>query len=163
MCGTHHPVGTPVCATCLASGVPQLRLMFECPSCAGLGLNPWCLECPAGDGLIIAEEVGDEESSAQAPLPHDEEFVIEFDEDEGGEYEDEPDDEDSEDHDLDDDEADDSELDDEETDDDPEADSDLEDFEDEPEPDDAAVVMFDDEEEDDRGDFEDDDVEEYDD
>ena len=67
MCGTHHPVGTPACATCRASGVPQMRLMFECPACGGLGLNPACAACPAvvpldlDDELIVAEEVPEEE------------------------------------------------------------------------------------------------------
>ena len=67
MCGTHHPVGAPACATCRASGVPQMRLMFECPACAGLGLDPTCAACPAvmpldlDDDLIVAEEVPDAE------------------------------------------------------------------------------------------------------
>ena len=65
MCGTHHPVGTPACATCRASGVAQMRLMFECPACGGLGLNPTCAACPAvvpldlDDELVVAEEVPD--------------------------------------------------------------------------------------------------------
>ena len=33
MCGTCHPVGTVVCSACRATGVAQLRLMFECPTC----------------------------------------------------------------------------------------------------------------------------------
>lgn len=68
MCGTHHPVGTPVCSTCRASGVTQLRLMFECPSCGRLDLNPVCETCPRpaqsiyelDDELIVAEEVADD-------------------------------------------------------------------------------------------------------
>ena len=66
MCGTHNPVGSPSCSTCRASGVPQLRLMFECSACDALGLNPSCTACPVGvpldldDDLIVAEEVHDE-------------------------------------------------------------------------------------------------------
>src|SRR6476620_6307521 len=66
MCGTHHPVGTPACTTCRASGVAQLRLMFECQTCGHLGINPVCEACPyiepleLDDDLIIAEEVADE-------------------------------------------------------------------------------------------------------
>src|SRR4051812_31075451 len=66
MCGTHHPVGTPACTTCRASGVAQMRLMFECQTCGNLGINPVCEACPfiepleLDDDLIIAEEVADE-------------------------------------------------------------------------------------------------------
>jgi hypothetical protein len=70
MCGTHHPVGTPVCSTCRASGVTQLRLMFECESCGRLGLNPFCETCPPPaqlsepiyelEDLIVAEEIVDD-------------------------------------------------------------------------------------------------------
>ncbi|QJW99488.1 hypothetical protein [Frigoriglobus tundricola] len=66
MCGTLHPVGSPSCSTCRASGVPQMRLMFECSACGALGLNPSCSACPVGvpldldDDLIVAEEVPDE-------------------------------------------------------------------------------------------------------
>jgi recombinational DNA repair protein RecR len=64
MCGTHHPVGTRTCSTCRASGVTQLRLMFECPSCGRLDLAPVCEVCPAAsasdEDLILAEEVTDE-------------------------------------------------------------------------------------------------------
>jgi hypothetical protein len=73
MCGTHHPVGTPVCSTCRASGVTQLRLMFECQSCGSLGLNPACERCSAPaaqsvpsapeEDLILAEEISDESFS----------------------------------------------------------------------------------------------------
>lgn len=67
MCGTHQPVGTPACQTCRASGVGQLRLMFECPTCGLLDISPICGACPPlpelpdvgfdMDGLIVAEEV----------------------------------------------------------------------------------------------------------
>jgi hypothetical protein len=66
MCGTHHPVGTAVCSTCRASGVPQLRLMLECPTCGHLGITPSCERCPPvvplelDAELIVAEEVVDE-------------------------------------------------------------------------------------------------------
>src|SRR5262245_19130756 len=70
MCGTHHPVGTAVCSTCRASGVTQLRLMFECPTCGHLGLNPQCEMCPAtgelpysvveDEELIVAEEIDED-------------------------------------------------------------------------------------------------------
>jgi hypothetical protein len=45
MCGTQHPVGTPECTACRASGVMQMRLLFACPSCGGLGLDPRCGPC----------------------------------------------------------------------------------------------------------------------
>lgn len=73
MCGTHHPVGTPACSTCGASGVTQLRLMFECLACSRLDISPECKECSFTpfaspldafydhDGLVIAEEVIDDE------------------------------------------------------------------------------------------------------
>ncbi len=60
MCGTHHPVGTAVCSTCLASGVTQLRLMFECQTCGALGLDPACGACATREfenDLLLAEEV----------------------------------------------------------------------------------------------------------
>lgn len=67
MCGTHQPVGTPACTSCGASGVGQLRLMFECPGCGRLDISPICGTCPLvahlsdwgydADGLVIAEEV----------------------------------------------------------------------------------------------------------
>ncbi len=93
MCGTHHPVGTLVCSTCRASGVTQLRLMFECPACGHLGINPVCQAClpvvppyevvePAeteGD-LIVAEEVVD-----GSLTPDDDDFTLELDEDDGEE------------------------------------------------------------------------------
>jgi hypothetical protein len=56
MCGTHHAVGTAACSTCNASGVSQLRLMFECEACGALGLDPTCAPCADRD-LILAEEV----------------------------------------------------------------------------------------------------------
>ena len=87
MCGTHHPVGTTVCSTCRASGVTQLRLMFECPKCARLGISPTCDQCPHvvpleldGD-LIVAEEVADE-SVAVDDLKFD--FELDLDESDGG-------------------------------------------------------------------------------
>ena len=70
MCGTHHPVGTAVCSTCRATGVTQLRLMFECPTCGRLGLNPACATCPPAvavvpldldEELVVAEELPDDQ------------------------------------------------------------------------------------------------------
>ena len=70
MCGTHHPVGTVVCSACRATGVAQLRLMFECQTCGRLDLSPLCECCPRPaseselvldlDDLIVAEVVTDE-------------------------------------------------------------------------------------------------------
>jgi hypothetical protein len=92
MCGTHHPVGTVACSTCRATGVAQLRLMFECQSCGRLDLSPTCDTCPRpanthaivfdlADDLIIAEEVSDDalgatDESDDFPL----EIDIEYDE-----------------------------------------------------------------------------------
>lgn len=91
MCGTSHPVGATVCSTCRASGVTQLRLMFECPTCSGLGITPTCSQCPPivplelDADLIVAEEVADE------PLAVDDlrfEFELSLDEtDDGTEFE----------------------------------------------------------------------------
>lgn len=88
MCGTHHAVGTPACPACGATGVTQLRLMFECLGCGRLDIRPECDACPLApfadpldafydtDGLVIAEEVADDE------------FAIEWEElDLFGEYE----------------------------------------------------------------------------
>jgi hypothetical protein len=87
MCGTHHPVGTPVCTTCRASGVAQMRLMFECPTCGHLGINPVCEACPfiepldLDDDLIIAEEIIDE-PIALDPAAEEEDFDLDLDFDE---------------------------------------------------------------------------------
>jgi hypothetical protein len=64
MCGTQHAVGTAECTTCRATGVAQLRLMFECPTCRHLGINPKCEKCRSVaplelDDLIVAEEISD--------------------------------------------------------------------------------------------------------
>ena len=89
MCGTHHPVGTSVCATCRASGVTQLRLMFECPTCGQLGLSPVCATCPPplelDDDLILADEVMEEPLTLDTDLAEfdDEELDLDFDEDAG--------------------------------------------------------------------------------
>jgi hypothetical protein len=45
LCGTVQPVGSAICGTCRASGVENLRLMFECQHCFRLGLNPSCDLC----------------------------------------------------------------------------------------------------------------------
>lgn len=83
MCGTQHPVGTAVCSACGATGVAQLRLMFECPTCGHFGLNPQCGRCPVvvpldlDDDLIVAEEIADE--------PDDFHFDLDFELDLGDE------------------------------------------------------------------------------
>ncbi|MBM3979301.1 MAG: hypothetical protein FJ304_03270 [Planctomycetes bacterium] len=77
MCGTHHAVGTATCSTCNASGVSQLRLMFECEACGALGLSPACAPCADRD-LLLAEEVPPFVVVDDA----DEEFELTFDEDE---------------------------------------------------------------------------------
>jgi hypothetical protein len=45
VCGTIHTVGTAVCGTCRASGIRDLRLLFECQICFRLGLGPSCDVC----------------------------------------------------------------------------------------------------------------------
>jgi hypothetical protein len=93
MCGTHHPVGTPACTTCRASGVTQLRLMFECPTCGRLGLNPTCEAClpPVAafvpyevveEDLIVAEEIQEEPLSLDDAADSDDDLKFDFDEDE---------------------------------------------------------------------------------
>jgi hypothetical protein len=87
-CGIHHPVGTPVCSTCRASGVTQLRLMFECQTCRNLGITLVCAVCAAPndttatqipeEDLIIAEEVTDEPFE----LVEEDDFSLDYVEDE---------------------------------------------------------------------------------
>jgi hypothetical protein len=64
VCGTIWTVGTAICGTCRASGIQNLRLLFECLTCFRLGLNPSCGSCSTGavenpedalDDLPIAE------------------------------------------------------------------------------------------------------------
>lgn len=45
VCGTNHTVGTTACATCRATGLEHLRLLFECPGCFAVGLTPRCVAC----------------------------------------------------------------------------------------------------------------------
>lgn len=45
LCGTINTVGSNLCGTCRASGLQNLRLMFECLHCFRLGLNPSCEPC----------------------------------------------------------------------------------------------------------------------
>lgn len=45
VCGTVHPVGASVCGTCAATGLQNLRLMFECLACFRLGIAPACEAC----------------------------------------------------------------------------------------------------------------------
>jgi hypothetical protein len=45
VCGTVHTVGTAICGTCLAAGIQNLRLLFECERCLRLGLNTSCDVC----------------------------------------------------------------------------------------------------------------------
>jgi hypothetical protein len=132
MCGTHHAVGTPACTTCRASGVAQMRLMFECPTCGHLGINPVCEACAIieplelDDDLIVAEEVTDDSTAEDFELDldfddeEDEALVVDlseesFDDDEDSELDEDIEEDDiDEDFDEDDEEEDDSELDDEE-------------------------------------------------
>lgn len=93
MCGTHHPVGTDICSTCRATGVTQLRLMFECVTCGRLGLNPTCETCPPvaalsldDDELIVAEEIPNEPLTLDDDAEYsDIDLVIDFDDEEEGE------------------------------------------------------------------------------
>ena len=81
MCGTHHPVGTAVCSTCRASGIAQLRLMFECQTCGQLGLNPTCAAC--SEELAVAEELEEEPYVlVSGDEPEEEEFEFDFEEEE---------------------------------------------------------------------------------
>jgi hypothetical protein len=45
VCGTVNPVGLAECGTCLATGLENLRLLFECPRCFRLDLRPSCEAC----------------------------------------------------------------------------------------------------------------------
>lgn len=45
VCGTNHVVGTTTCTTCRATGLQDLRLLFECPGCFAVGLMPRCQAC----------------------------------------------------------------------------------------------------------------------
>ena len=45
VCGTIHTVGTAICGTCRASGIQNLRLLFECQNCFRLGLDASCDSC----------------------------------------------------------------------------------------------------------------------
>ena len=87
MCGTSHPVGTIACSACRASGVGQLRLMFECPTCGRLDLSPVCEFCPRPatafayevDELIIAEEIVEEPFAVDVGATSDSEILsLEF-------------------------------------------------------------------------------------
>jgi hypothetical protein len=80
MCGTVNPVGAPACSSCRAAGIPQMRLMFECPACHGLGLTPACVVCPhpgADDDLAFAEEVVEEPLSLDLDAGFDAEVDVE--------------------------------------------------------------------------------------
>jgi hypothetical protein len=65
VCGTHHPVGATVCATCHATGVQNLRFLFECPKCFRLGLTPACEVCDPPAPLPPYELVEDAEAADQ--------------------------------------------------------------------------------------------------
>lgn len=90
MCGTHHPVGTIVCSTCRASGLAQLRLMFECQTCGRLDLAPMCVTCPPpavsldlDDGLIEAEVIDEPLAlDVEDGVEEDEKLVVDLSEDE---------------------------------------------------------------------------------
>jgi hypothetical protein len=77
MCGTHHAVGTLACSTCRASGVTQLRLMFECESCGRLDLSPVCAACPPP--AQAAEPVYELEDLIEAEEVVDDPFALELD------------------------------------------------------------------------------------
>lgn len=59
VCGTNHAVGTTVCATCRAAGLQNLRLLFECPRCYGVGLSPRCEACHPSPPPVPYEVVPD--------------------------------------------------------------------------------------------------------
>ena len=56
VCGTSHPVGSSICSTCRATGLTDLRLLFECPKCFRLGLLPACSSCSPAPDPAAAEE-----------------------------------------------------------------------------------------------------------
>jgi hypothetical protein len=62
VCGTILAVGTDVCGTCRASGIQNLRLLFECMKCFRLGLSPICEICSQPPSLD--PETGKEENTA---------------------------------------------------------------------------------------------------
>jgi hypothetical protein len=95
ICGTVNAVGAPACSTCRATGVPQLRLMFECLRCHAIGLAPACAACPAPgeEDLVFAEEVAEEPRSLDLDASFD--AKMEFDtEDEDEDFDLDLDDED---------------------------------------------------------------------
>lgn len=77
-CGTCHPVGTPACTTCRATGVQNLRLLFECPACFRLGLSPECEACRP-----LPYEIVEEPDEVLALEPTGGEFELIVDEDFG--------------------------------------------------------------------------------
>jgi rubredoxin len=53
VCGTIHSVGTTMCSTCRATGMQDLRLLFECPDCFSVGLLPRCEACHPASVPIV--------------------------------------------------------------------------------------------------------------
>jgi hypothetical protein len=45
VCGTINSVGLTACGTCRATGLENLRLLFECLQCFKVGLTPTCEAC----------------------------------------------------------------------------------------------------------------------
>jgi len=62
VCGTILTVGTTLCGTCRASGIHNLRLLFECTTCFRLGLSPSCEIC--SPPLSLDQEEGTPEVNA---------------------------------------------------------------------------------------------------
>lgn len=56
VCGTSHHVGTDVCATCRATGLENLRLLFECGKCYRTGLKPECERCEPPLSCEVVED-----------------------------------------------------------------------------------------------------------
>jgi hypothetical protein len=66
VCGTVNPVGLTACGACRATGLENLRLLFECLHCFRVGLMPKCEACSRLLPLDPAYEV------VQDPLDPDE-------------------------------------------------------------------------------------------
>jgi len=82
VCGTNHAVGTTECATCRATGLANLRLLFECPGCFAVGLTPRCEACnPSPPPLPYEVVEGPGESGGAVLVP---DFEDEPDEDGDG-------------------------------------------------------------------------------
>ncbi len=87
VCGTNHPVGTEACPTCRATGVQNLRLMFECPACFRLGLLPSCAVCnPLPYEVVQEPEEAEASLNGEVLLSLDDDEELSLDDDDGFEF-----------------------------------------------------------------------------